>query len=208
MPEPPDIQLAARRLVELESIRPKLFDSKTNVLHELERCLATYRQPSWGRRELRTDLNGCEWSVYQHTSLLHMLGELCERTRAEFDVQPANYSPIRYEAAELVGIRHAIHHNGLIGLNIADVQTYPEPLTVMPLESIRIHGSWGGNHPKFQTFFHDVSGDAIVLSPLIEDSYETAEGLIEAYTDELQREFGEDELSKEAASIQIYGQSD
>lgn len=205
MSSSPDIQLAARRLVELESLQSKLFDSRTDVLHELERCIVTYQQPSWGRRELRTDLNECEWSVYQYTSLLHMLGEVCERTREEFGVQLERYSPIRHEIPELIGIRHAIHHNGLIGLNIAEVPNYPDPLAVMPLESIRKHGSWGAGKPNFQTFFHGVSGDAVVFGPLVETSYESSDGIIEAHTDGLEDEFGKDALSKEAASVQLYG---
>lgn len=104
MPSSSDIQLAARRLVELESIRTKLFDSQRDALRELDRCIYTYNQPSWGRRELRTDLSECEWSIYQYTSLLHMLGEVCERTRNEFGIRLTHYSPLRHELPELIGI--------------------------------------------------------------------------------------------------------
>lgn len=74
----------------------------------------------------------------------------------------------------------------------------------MPLKSIRKHGSWGDNNPSFQTFFHNMSDDVVVLDSIIANSEESYEGIIEEHTDSLIDLYGADELSKESASVQIY----
>lgn len=199
-----DLRLAARRLVELDSIRSKLRDARSTALDDVEKCIHTYRLKYSGRRELRRDLNECEWSIYQYASLLHMLGEMVERTNDEFGTSLESHAPIRHEVPKLIGIRHCVHHNGLIGLNVAEVDGIPDPVVVVPVDSIEAHGSWGDGNPSFETFFHGVSGDVLALAPVIQNSGGPIDGIVTELETQLEDEFGEEELKRAATNVQLY----
>ena len=203
-PPSADLALAARRLVEFDSIRSKLRDSRQTALSDVGKCVHTYRLKFSGRRELRRDLNECEWSIYQYASLLHMLGEMVERTHDEFGTHLQRPAPIEHEVPKLAGLRHAIHHNGLIGINIAEVDGLPDPVVVVPVESVRAHGSWGDGNPDFATFFHGVSGDVFALEPIVENSSVPADGIISELVAQLEEMFGEEALKKAATNVQLY----
>jgi len=201
---PEKLHLAARRLVELESVLSKLRETRESAIQDVNKCLDTYELTYSGRRELRRDLNECEWSVYQYCSLLHMLGEIVARTHTEFGTRLEGYSEVKHEVPKLMGIRHCIHHNGLIGANIATVPSFPDPILVMPLSSIRRHGSWGNGKPAFQTFFHGVSGDAVVVLSVLKNSAEPVEGIVADLISELEEMYDDEQLAKAATNIQLY----
>lgn len=199
-----DLQLAARRLVEFDSIRSKLHDARRSAIDDIERCVQTYRLKYSGRRELRRDLNECEWSIYQYSSLLHMLGELVERTNDEFDTTLQVHAPVKHETPKLIGIRHCIHHNGLIGINIGEPESLVDPIVLVPVQSIKRHGSWGDGNPKFETFFHDVTGAAFALEPVLQNSEEPIDGIIQEIVGQIEAEYGEEALMRAATSVQLY----
>ncbi|QGA81372.1 hypothetical protein [Halomicrobium sp. LC1Hm] len=203
-PPAADLAHAARRLVEFDSIRSKLRDTRQTALSDMDKCVHTYRLKFSGRRELRRDLNECEWSIYQYASLLHMLGEMVDRTHDEFGTRLEQHAPIEHEMPKLVGLRHAVHHNGLVGVNIAEVDSFPDPVVVVPVTSIERHGSWGDGNPAFSTFFHDVSGDAFALAPVVENSAEPVEGIVDELERQLTEQFGDDELRRAATNVQLY----
>lgn len=204
MPGSEGIALAARRVVEFESIQSKLHVARREAITDFDTCIRTYRRKYSGQREIRRDLNQCEWATYRYANLLHMLGEMVRRTNDEFGTRLRDHAPVRHEVPELVGLRHCIHHRGLVGANIVETAQHPHPAVCIPIRSVERHGDWGGDKPDFQTFFHGVSGDALVLRPLIERSESACDGIVAEIIAELEELYGEDELLKTAASSQLY----
>lgn len=198
------IVLAARRLVEFESLQSKLHEARRDAITDFDTCIRAYRQKYSGQHELRRELNECEWATYRYASLLHMLDQLVQRTSDEFGVRLRNSDPVRHEVPRLIGIRHCIHHRGLVGANVVTPRDAPTPAVGMPLSSLRRHGKWGGNNPKFRTFFHDVSGDALVLRPIVERSGRKCDAIVEEVVRVLEDRYGEEELLKVVASAGPY----
>jgi len=89
-----DIQLAARRVLEFESIKSELQDRLNRALSTLDRCKTTYNNKYSGRAQLRRDLSDLEWSLHAYGNMLHQLQNVCERTIDEFDVTLIYSSPI------------------------------------------------------------------------------------------------------------------
>lgn len=139
--------------------------------------------------------------------MLHQLQNVCDRTIDEFGVTLSHSSPIQHETPELLGIRHAIHHRGLMGLNITPGNGESGAKVLMPLDSIRVHGSWGDGNPSFETHFHrilDHNGKAVLIRPLLSESREKYENVIEEMVLALESEFGRKKLSEELASGGLY----
>ncbi|WP_115863172.1 hypothetical protein [Halorussus litoreus] len=199
-----DIALAARRLVEFESLQSKLHEARRDAITDFDTCIRSYRQTYAGQHELRRELNECEWATYRYASLLHMLGELVQRTSDEFDIRIRDCDPVRHEVPKLIGVRHCIHHRGLIGVNVVSPRNKANPAVGMPLSSLRRHGKWGGNNPKFQTFFYDVSGDALVLRPIVESSGQKCNAIIEEMIGLLETTYGKNQLLKTVTSARPY----
>lgn len=198
------IALAARRLVEFESIQSKLHEARRDAITDFDTCIRAYRQTYSGRHELRRDLNECEWTTYRYASLLHMLGELVQRTSDEFDVRLRDCDPVRHEVPKLIGIRHCIHHRGLVGLNIVETELTRKPAICMYAESLRKHGDWGGNNPSFEMFFHGLENDALALRPIVENSKRRCNVIISEVIEKLETRFGEARLRKSATDLQLY----
>jgi len=198
------IALAARRLVEFESIQSKLHEARRDAITDFETSIRAYRQTYSGQHELRRDLNECEWATYRYASLLHMLDELVQRTTDEFGIRLRDCDPVRHEVPKLIGIRHCIPHRGLVGLNILSPSDEPRPAVGMPLDSLRRHGTWGGNYPDFQTFFHGVSGDALVLRPIVAQSGQKFDSIVAEVVSELEETYGEEELLNVVSSARPY----
>lgn len=198
----PNIDLAARRVLELESLATRLGSSRRKVEDKEETCITLYERPYHGVRDIRKELKNCEWALYNHVSLVHMLNEILDRTNDEFSVSANSYAPPKHEFPELTGIRHCIHHRGLVGLNIAE---YDDDFFVaIPLESIRKHGSWGDGNSKFSTHFHSVTGNALIIKSLLKDAEGKYKNLIYEVIEQLEDEFGESELKKAASNVDIY----
>ncbi|MFB6177557.1 MAG: hypothetical protein ABEI99_10510 [Halobaculum sp.] len=194
-----DARLAARRAIEFETIDLKLADTVNSALDAEAYCTKRYNQTFVGVGELRSSLNAVEWELYECVSLLHMLGEMRRRTATEFGLSPGE--PMRHVFPELVGIRHAIHHNGLVGLNLTT--TLPDPHVVVLTKSVRRHGNWDDDTPDFETFFHDAD-DAMVVSALLEEARDRAPEVVSDTVERLQRLFGVAELREHARSVDLY----
>lgn len=198
------IALAARRLVEFESLQSKLHEARRDAVTDFDTCIRAYRQKYSGQHELRRDLNECEWATYRYASLLHMLGELVQRTNDEFGIRLRNCDPVRHEVPKLIGIRHCIHHRGLVGLNIVETESMVKPAVCMYAESLRKHGDWGGSNPNFQMFFHGLERDALALRPIIENSESRCDAIIAEVVNRLEDQFGEAELLNGVTELQLY----
>lgn len=198
------IALAARRLVEFESLQSKLHEARRDAITDFDTCIRAYRQTYSGQHELRRDLNECEWAAYRYASLLHMLGELVQRTSNEFDIRLRDCDPVRHEVPKLIGIRHCIHHRGLVGVNIVETELTTKPAICMYIESLRRHGDWGDSNPNFQTFFHGAKRDVLALRPIIENSERKCEVIITEVVERLEERYGEEELLKETTNLQLY----
>lgn len=197
------IALAARRLVEFESIQSKLHEARRNAITDFDTCVRAYRQKYSGQHELRQDLNECEWATYRYANLLHMLDQMVRRTNDEFGIRLRSRDPVRHEVPRLIGIRHCIHHRGLVGANIVEAPAVPDPAVCMHVESLRRHGDWGGNNPDFRTFFHDEE-QLLVLRPVVENSERKCDAVVTEVIDRLEERYGEDELLKAISSVELY----
>lgn len=199
-----DIDFAARKLVEFESIKLRLADQRRTSVSAAKKCVEKSMIEYAGRRELWRDLNSCEWTLYQFTSLLHMLDELVEKTRTRLDTNFDQVDPVRHTVPKLVGIRHCIHHNGLVGLQVANAESLTRPVVGMPVDSVREHGNWGGNNPSFETFFHSVSGDFVVVGPLLNNSTSRYEPVISSVKRQIETEFGSETMEQATANVGLY----
>lgn len=198
------IAFAARRLVEFESLQSKLHEARRDAITDFDTCIRSYRQTYSGKHELRRELNECEWATYRYASLLHMLGELVQRTSDEFGFRLRNCAPVRHEVPKLIGIRHCIHHQGLVGVNVGELPSPPTPAICMHLESLRKHGNWDGNNPTFRTFFRDEDEELLVLRPLVENSERKCDRIVAEVIERLEEEYGADELLRETADVGLY----
>lgn len=203
MPEE-GIALAARRLVEFESLQSKLHEARRDAITDFDTCIRAYRQTYSGQHELRRDLNECEWATYRYASLLHMLDEMVGQVNDEFDFRLRDCDPVRHEVPKLIGVRHCIHHRGLVGVNVGKMPSSPTPTICMHIESLRRHGDWGGNNPDFRTFFHDEDEGLLVLRPLIENSEQKYDAVIAEVIGRLEEQYGEDELLLATANVGLY----
>lgn len=139
--------------------------------------------------------------------MLHQLQNVCDRTIDEFGVTLSHSSHIQHETPELLGIRHAIHHRGLIGLNVSPGNGDAGPQVLMPLDSIRSHGSWGNGNSNFETHFHRIlseDGKVVLIAPILNESRQKHENVIEEVLLALESEFGRRELNKELSSGGLY----
>lgn len=196
------IVLAARRLLEFESIQSKLHEARRDAITDFDTCIRAYRQKYSGQHELRRDLNECEWATYRYASLLHMLDQMVRRTSDEFGIRLRDRDPVRHEVPKLIGVRHCIHHRGLVGVNIAKPPTTPGLTICMHVESLRRHGNWGGNNPDFRTFFYD-EDELLVLRPIIETSERKCDAIVTGVIDRMEEQFGEDELLMAATNVDL-----
>lgn len=202
-----DIQLAARRILELESIKSELQNRLNHAQSTLDRCKMTYNLEYSGRAQLRRDLSDLEWSLHAYGNMLHQLQNVCERTIDEFGVNLIHSSPIQHETPELLGIRHAIHHRGLMGLNMSPGEGESGVQVLMPLESIRTHGSWGNGNSNFETHFHRIIGEGgkvVLIEPILNQSQEKYENIIEEMVLALELEFTRQALREELSSSSLY----
>ncbi|WP_128477060.1 hypothetical protein [Halorussus pelagicus] len=133
-----------------------------------------------------------------------MLDELVQRTTDEFGIRLRNCDPVRHEVPKLIGIRHCIHHRGLVGVNIVETELSTKPAVCMYLESLRKHGNWGGNQPGFQTFFHGSKRDVLALRPVIENSESKCDTIVTELIERLEEKYGENELRKRTANVELY----
>lgn len=197
-----ELNLAARRLVEFETIERKLVEAAAAVANSEDACTLQYETTYAGTRRTKHLLNEVEWECYQYASLIHMLGEMIDRTHDEFGTRLRNHTEVRHELPKLVGIRHAIHHNGLVGLNI--VQLRSEPYVVVPTTSVEKHGNWGEDgNPSFQTFFHS-AGDLITIGPLATNSKKTVRSLVKDIIGAVEEQFDPERLRQRVSEVEIY----
>jgi hypothetical protein len=203
----PNLQLAARRVLEFESIHSELQDRLDRAQTLVDCCLTTFGHEYSGRAELRRDLSNLEWALHGYGNMLHQLQNVCDRTMDEFGVALSHSSPIQHETPELLGIRHAIHHRGLMGLNVTPGNGGAGPQVLMPLGSIRSHGSWGNGNSNFETHFHrilDKDGKVILIEPILNESREKYENVVEEMVLALESEFGRKKLKEELSSGGLY----
>lgn len=202
MPDEGAVGSAARRLIEFDTIQRKLTDAANQLTNAEETCTVQYDAEFSGTRQIKTLLNEVEWSCYQYSSLLHMLGEMIDRTHDEFGTRLRNHAEIRHELPKLIGLRNAIHHNGLVGLNITQIGGTSH--VIIPTVSIRRHGNWGAeNSPDFETFFHS-AGDAIVVASTVTNSKPVFEAIIRDMTSAITKQFDEETLRQRASNLDVY----
>ncbi|MEZ3115798.1 hypothetical protein RYH80_07695 [Halobaculum sp. MBLA0147] len=202
-----DVGFAARKLVEVETVRTQLTERRIEVVGKARACAESYDTPYAGKREIWRDLNDFEWSLYQFTSLLHMLGEVLATIRDQCGVRLSEARPIRHAVPRLIGLRHCIHHNGLVGAQVASAEGLPHPVVGIPLESVERHGSWGGGNPSFETFFHSAD-DLLVVRPIVENSETRYLAPVEETVAGVEERYGEDELQRVASNVEIYDRSE
>lgn len=189
--------LAARRMIELESMEIELHELLSETIKQVETCVIDYNTVY--AEDIRRELNSCEWTIYRYTSMLDALRNMTNRTEKEFDISGVM---VEQSVPRLIGIRHCIHHRGLVGLNIAEFSE-EEPVVCFPVGSIRKHGNWSSEN-EFQKYFHGNEGNVVAVNQVLEDSKEQYSNCISDIKGQLEEEYGKEKLKQKAEEAYMY----
>lgn len=190
------VELAVRRLKELSAVQSRLGKQQREVESLGMSCVESHNFVFGGESGHRGDLVEFEWATYQYASLLHMLSEIVSETLAEFGIELQENRPLEHEVPRLIGLRHCLHHNGLLGVQIAEAEGLSRPVLGVPVEAIRQRGEWGDGKPRFEKYFHAVDSDFLVIPSIVEGSRSKYVSVIDEVKESIRASYEDRELKR------------
>jgi len=163
--------------MEVESVEQRLLTIRGELLSYIKQVSRQAELPYTGISDIRMLLNDCEWQLYSFISTLDMFDEIRRKRCSERSGGVASFS---VKTPQLIGIRVAMHHNGLIGLNVLTGNEFPETVVGYFMEDISATGDW--SQAPFNSYFPANEGFSPIYS-LVDNSEEP----IKNVTDRLQK---------------------
>lgn len=196
------VELAVRRLIELNAIQSQLGKTQEEALTLGQSCIESYSFDYGGNH--RGDLVEFERATYQYTSLLHMLGEIVSDISDNLGVQLRENDPVKHSVPRLIGLRHCLHHNGLLGIQVIEAEGLSRPVLGIPVRTVKQRGQWGDGKSTFEQHFHSVSSDFLVVKNIIQESRGEYTSIISELKSNIESNYEQEQLDEVSSGVSLH----
>ncbi|MFB6193525.1 MAG: hypothetical protein ABEI75_00545 [Halobaculum sp.] len=204
--QPEQVYRAARRYVELAEFRGRFHSTLQDGIEQIRTFESEFaRRRVTDADELQSRLTGCEYAVHDVVNYVFMLNEMSDAVTTRFSsVELVDVAPPNQSVPELLGLRNAVCHNGLLGMNVAANDNGAR--VYLPLENVERYARWdeARTSAAFDRWFGEVDGNVLVVTRALSEGEGAVDAVVDALRTQLRSEYGGSRFRRFTAAHPIY----